>query len=143
MAFATHADVATRLGRTLTTAQQATCTDVIATVEAQIIDEVDRDTDWAAALSPIPKTLKALCVNKAIDALSRPEPAIAAESLGAHSVTYAREHTTSIFLTEPEKRLARMAVYGSLAGSSTPRALHDRLIDLDESRDVDEPETDE
>lgn len=139
MPFATHADVETRLGRTLTTAEQATADDVIATVQAQVADEVDRDAAWADALSEVPPVLKALCVGKAINAISRPEPAVASEQLGAHSVTYAREADVSIFLSEDEKRLARMAVYGSLTGSSTPRATYDRIIDLNEARDVDDP----
>lgn len=138
MAFATADDVATRLGRSLTDAEEAIATDAISVVEGQIIDEVDRDAAWATALDPVPLVLKALCVGKAINAISRREPAIAAESLGAHSVTYARETSTDLFLDEREGRLVRQAVYGSLTGSSTPRALHDRLIDLDESRDVDE-----
>lgn len=138
--FATYEDVETRLGRTLTDAQRDTATDVIAIVQAQIIDEVDRDAAWADALDPVPVVLKALCVSKAVNAISRPEPSIAAESLGEHSVTYARETSADIFLSEPEKRLARMAVYGTLTASSTPRALHDRVIDLNEGRDVDELE---
>lgn len=78
-------------------------------------------------------------MGKAINALSRPEPAVAAETLGAHSVTYARETSAEVLLSEGEQRLVRRVVYGTNSGSSDPRGVADRLIDLYENRDVDEP----
>jgi len=139
MAFATGEDVEARLGRSLSAAETTTAEGVIATVTSLITDQVDRDADWAAALDPVPEVLKALCVEKAVAILANPTPgAIASESLGAHSVTYAREGANGLFLSEMEARLARLAVYGTLTGSSTPRSVVDRMIDLAESRDVDE-----
>lgn len=142
MPFATYTDVEARLGRELGEAEQAIATDVIAQVTAQIVDEVDRDSDWAADLDPVPGVLKGLCVSKAAAAVTNPAlGVVAAESLGAHSVTYARSNDADgLWLSERECRMARQAVYGTTSGSSTPRALHDRLIDLNEGRDVDEIE---
>jgi hypothetical protein len=64
---------------------------------------------------------------------------VAAESLGAHSVTYQRERDGGLFITEAEGRGLRLAVYGTNTGSSSPRSVTDRIIDLRENRDVDEP----
>lgn len=143
MPFATPADVATRLGRALSAAEQVLATQVIESVTGQIADAVDRDAAWAAALDPVPKTLKTLCVEKVIIVGTNPN-GLAAESedLGAHSYsrTFQRSNDVGIFLTENEKRLAREAVYGTLAGSSSPRSMIDRIQDLNESRDVDEVE---
>lgn len=137
--FATVEDVATRLGRSLSANEEETAQVVIDTVTGLIVDEVDRDSDWAAALVPVPPALKALCVEKAVAIVSNPAPGvIAAESLGAHSVTYARNGDGGLFLTAQEGRLARQAVYGTLSGSSDPRGVEDRVIDLNEGRDVDE-----
>jgi hypothetical protein len=143
MAFATAADVATRLGRNLTTEESAMAEQVIESVTAQIVDAVDRDLDWAAALDPVPGLLKSLCVEKVIVVGSNPQ-GLASESrtLGqaSSSKTFQRSNDAGIFLTDQEQRLVRMAVYGSLSGSSTPRTVPDRLIDLRENRDVDEVE---
>lgn len=140
--FATSADVSERLGRTLTATEIAQAEGVIATVTGLILDEVDQDQAWGAALSPVPPALKGLCVSKAIIALSNPNGvATTSETLGQHtySQTFPRSlDGMSIFLSPQEGRLARQAVYGTLTGSSTPRATEDRFIDLREGQDVDE-----
>jgi len=139
VAFATANDVGQRLGRSLTSAEQTTATSVIATVQALIADEVDRDSDWADALDPAPAALKELCVAKAVAAITNPRAgAVASQTIGEHSITYARGAESGAFLTDAEARVARLAVYGTNTGSSTPRSVVDRLIDLAESRDVDE-----
>lgn len=145
MAFATHSDVSTRLGRTLTTAQQATATAVIETVTDLICDEVDRDAEWASALDPVPKGLKELCVAKAVAVVTNPAlGTVASETLGAHSVTFARSGDgAGLFLSDAEGRTARKAVYGTNSGSSSPRGFYDGVMDLREGRDVGEDPVDE
>lgn len=143
MALATTADVETRLGRALTAAEEALAEQTIEAVTAQIVDEVDRDLDWAADLDPVPGVLRSLCVEKVIVVGTNPSGlASENETLGAHTYgrTFQRSNDVGIFLTDLEKRIARQAVYGTNAGSSTPRALPDRMIDLAENRDVDEVE---
>lgn len=137
MAFATHADVSTRLRRTLTTEEQAAATEVIATVTGLIADEVDRDSDWSDALDPVPTTLKELCVAKAVTAITNPA-GVASETLGAHSVTFPRSADGGVFLTDAEKRAVEVAVYGRSGGSSQPRGVIDRIVDMREAREVDE-----
>lgn len=142
MAFATHEDVQTRLGRDLTEQEQGTATDVIADVTGLIVDCVDRDSDWAAGLDPVPAALKAICVEKALAAIVNPRGvASQSESLGAHShsETFRRTADVGVFLTPLEERRVARAVYGRNSGSSTPRSVLDRTIDLAEGRDVDEP----
>lgn len=141
MAFATHEDVQTRLGRDLTSTEQAAATDVIATVTGLIVDCVDRDEEWAEDLSPVPAALKAICVEKAIGAISNPHGVASfSESLGAHSYSQTSRRSADVgpFLTPFEERQVQRAVYGRNSHSSSPRSVVDRIIDLAEARDVDE-----
>lgn len=121
MAFATTDDVATRLGRSLTAAEEAMAEQVIEIVEAQIIDAVDKDAAWATALNPVPPLFKALCVEKVIVVGSNPN-GLAAESktLGqaSQSRTYQRSNDAGIFLTIEEERRVRLVVFGTLVGSA-------------------------
>lgn len=128
MSFATYSDVATRLGRDLSTAEQATATDAIATVE-ELIVEVSGD----AASDPAPAYYKALCVEKARNIIARPDPEVASESLGAHSVTYSRgSDDYGIFLSEREEFTIRRIANNRVSGSSRPHALpHDVYVTED------------
>lgn len=138
-AFAAVEDVAVRLGRELTESQEAQAESAIALVTALIADAVDRDSDWAAELDPVPGALKELCVAKAASVVLNPAIGIvASESLGQHSVTFARSSDSGLMLSDAEGRLARLAVYGTNAASAQPRSAFDRIIDLREGRDVDE-----
>lgn len=141
MAFATDDDVATRLGRVLTSAEEAQATAVIATVTGLIADAAGRDGDWATALSPVPETLKALCVEKAVGAIVNPSNLAAqSETLGAasRSQTFPRSGDVGVFLTDAETRLVSWAVYGTNSGTASPESMVDRVIDLAEGREVDE-----
>jgi hypothetical protein len=150
--FAQPEDVGLRLGRTLNDSEYEQTRQVIDIVTGLIIDAVDRDTTWATSLFPVPSVLKALCVEKAIAAVVNPQGyGRVHESLGAYSkdTTFrfrgtADAELVGVFLTPAEERTARNAVYGVLTGSSTPRSLEDRLIDLREIRNVDElPDADD
>lgn len=113
MAFATSIDVADRLGRPLTVDEMTQADAVIAAVTDLIADAVGKSNAWAATLTPVPGTLKTLCVEKAASVILNPAlGTVAAESLGEHSVTYARSNDGGIFLTEAERLLVRRAVFG-------------------------------
>jgi hypothetical protein len=141
MPFATSDDVATRLGRDLTAAETAMAEQVIDMVTGLIVDEVDRDLAWATALDPVPAVLKALCVDKVIAVGANPSGLRASsQTLGQASYSKSFRDDAGLWLTPQQARLVRQAVYGSLSGSSTPRTVQDRLIDLRENRDVDEVE---
>jgi hypothetical protein len=145
MPFATSDDVATRLGRDLTAAETAMAEQVIDMVTGLIVDEVDRDLAWATALDPVPVVLKALCVDKVIAVGANPNGLRSnSQTLGQASYSKSFRDDAGLWLTPQQARLVRQAVYGSLSGSSTPRAMQDRLINLRENRDVDEePDADD
>jgi hypothetical protein len=141
LAFATQEDVEIRLGRVLSEAEGFQADAVITTVTGLIADAVDRSAAWAADLDPVPETLRALCVEKAIGAIANPSNlASESEQLGAHqrSHTFPRAGDVGLFLTDAEQRRSREAVYGATTGSSSPRSMIDRVTDLRENRGVDE-----
>lgn len=127
MAFAAHSDVQTRLGRDLTADEQDTATAVIATVEGLIVE-----VSGEAAPSTAPAYYKALCVEKAIGAITNPENvASRSESLGAHShsQTFPRDLDSGIFLTEREEYVIRRIANNAVSGSSRPHSLiHDTYV---------------
>ena len=121
-AFATAADVGTRLLRELTDAEEAAVELVLDDITSQIIAEVGRDEDWANELDPVPAYLKAICVEKAISAIANPSNlASSSETLGAHSFsqTFPRAGDGGAILSDDECRRVREAVYGS--GIASPR----------------------
>lgn len=139
MAFATADDVGTRLGRTLTDTEEAQVEAVLETVDGLIRDAVDRDADWDP--DPVPAALKEMSIQKAISAIANPQNVASySEQLGQHSysATFQRGQDGGVFLSDQEGRALRLAVYGTNAASSSPRGLSDRIIDLRESRDVDQ-----
>jgi hypothetical protein len=114
MPFATFEDVAIRLGRPLTAAEEAMAGSVIELVTGLIADAVGKDAAWAVALDPVPPTLRAVCVEKTLAVGSNPNRLAAfSEQLGAHQVskTFPRSDV-GVFLTDEEERRVRAAVYG-------------------------------
>lgn len=121
-AFATVAQVAQRMGRTLTSAEEAQAGQLLADATSLIADAVGQDDDWAASLDPIPARLRVTCIEVAVRVLQNP--------LGVHSQTerlgeYQRSHTypgtdaASLYLTADEERKCRRAVTGSLFAAVT------------------------
>jgi len=139
MAFATANDVAIRLGRALTAAEAAMVNLVIEEVTGLIAEVVDKDAAWAAALSPVPTTLRALCIEKALAIGSNPNGLrSSSESLGAYEQTKSFRDDSGLWLSPVEERQAVNAVFGTTSGTSYPDNIVDRLMDLAEGRDVDE-----
>src|SRR5262245_28860030 len=128
--LASIADVEKRMGRPLTAAEEGQAESALTLVTALICDAVDRNQAWVASLIDVPPALTGLCVEKAVQIIANPQ-SLASESsqLGQRSIsrTYPRYADTAPFLSAAEERIARLAVYGVLTGSSTPRALMDRL----------------
>jgi hypothetical protein len=140
MAFATADDVATRLGRALTSAEEAFAEAVIAQVTGLIADAVDRDIDWADALDPVPQTLSSLCIEKVVRIGANPSALQRrSEQLGSyqHSEDYSTGSAYGVCLTDAEEVRARRAVYGATTATTEPESMIDRAIDLAENRDVD------
>ena len=62
MAFATVPDVATRQGRTFTTAEEDSVEVLLDYATAAIADAALKDDAWAEALDPVPTILKGLTI---------------------------------------------------------------------------------
>lgn len=131
-AFAVHGDVATRLGRDLTTKEQAQATAALDAIAGLIRDAAGKATDWTPTPA-IQLLLKTLSVEKAVGIITNPT-SLAAESerLGEHqhSRTFQRAMDVGIFLTDDEERLVREAVWGSGAGSSEVDSTIDRIYEM-------------
>jgi hypothetical protein len=141
LAFATTSDIAVRLKETTLSAEdEASAALLLELATAIIADAAGKSEDWANELDPVPRVLWGLTIELVCRAMASPQGLVSAtETLGARSrsESYRRDLSSALVLTPQEERLVRSAVYGTLAGSSTPRALVDRLIDLAENRDVD------
>lgn len=136
MAFPTYTEVATRLGRTLTTAEQAIATAVIGSTTGLIAEAVGRDSDWAGDLDPVPQTLSELCIQKAIGAITNPSGVAShSETLGAyqHSETFPRAADIGVFLSPDERARVRRAVYGSSIASPRVGSVLDEVYPLGSS----------
>lgn len=125
------------MGVTLTSAQQAQATAVIAMVEDLIAEAAYEDSDWADALTPVPATLKNICVEKAILSLANPKGLESeTETLGAYSHTERFNTKESIAaagisLNAADRAKVRRAVYGTNATTVlTPTAVEEYLEDL-------------
>lgn len=130
MAFATKEEVAARLARSLTTAEENAVDLVIELVQGSIADLVGEGATWADELDPVPAYYRALCIEKAIGAISNPQ-SLAAESkqLGSYSSskTYQRAQDAGIFFTEREEAQIRRTYGSGLSGSSRPDSLATEL----------------
>lgn len=132
MAFATTEDVATRLGRALTAAEEAMAEQVIETVEGIILEIAGTPEP-----SPVPAYYKALCITKVIQVGTNPN-GLASESktLGqaSQSRTYPRGlDGLGLALTEHEEATVRRIANNAVSGSSYPRALPHEFVTEAES----------
>lgn len=144
MPLASTDDVATRIGEIpLSETRLAMAGQLLEFADGVILDAVDKSEEWLDGLGEdVPPVLRGLAVELVARAMASPQGlAAASETLGSYSrsETYRRDLSTAMALTELEERLCRRAVYGRTAGSSTPRSLIDRVIDINEGRDPDEP----
>lgn len=118
MAFATADDIASRLGRALGVSETAPVDLLLELATGAIAAAADRDDDWAAALSPVPTMLKAICIELVVRALANPQNLDSMqEGLGAHQYSV-RFRQAGILPTEMEERIIRRTVYGTNAAST-------------------------
>jgi len=129
LAFATSADVATRLGRALTEAETAQIDGALGDVAQLIRQAGGKAADWMPATT-VPRLLRSLSIEKAIGVIVNPHNlASESEQLGAyqHSQTFPRSADIGIFLSDDERRQVRRAIYGTNAASVRPPSLVDDL----------------
>ncbi len=113
MAFATATDVATRQGRTFTTAEAAAVADLLDYATAAIADAALKDDAWAAALTPVPTILKGLTIELVGRALANYEGLTSLqEQVGSYQLmkSYNKEATSPFILTAIERRIVRRTV---------------------------------
>jgi hypothetical protein len=133
--FATPEDIATRYGRELNTVEAATAEFLLEGATALIAQAADKDDAWADNLDPVPRLLKIITVELVCRAFPNPESlAGLTEQLGSYQ--YSKRFkagtdalTSDLMLTEPEERLVRRAVHGTLSGSVPLRSIATRLTE--------------
>lgn len=136
--FCTPADIATRLGRDLTEAEQATATMLCELVTDQVAAAVDEDADWAAALDPIPLPLRAIAIDVVHRVMRNPSGySSTSETLGAYSYTqrYGSDSGDAgaaggFTLTPAEARRVRRAVFGASVASIEVASIFDQELPL-------------
>lgn len=127
--FATLDELALRLGKSsateLTDAQVAQGQMLLELVTGMIVDEVDRDDGWAATLSPIPRAVRAVCLEAVARVMQNPAGVRSeSEQLGAyqHSSSYT-DDAHGPMLTDRESTLCRRSILGQLSGSAALQSL--------------------
>ena len=135
--FATKEAVTARLGRSLTSAEEAQVEGVLAAISGLIRAEVGKAPSWDP--SPIPSVLSELAIQKAIAAVTNPTGvAQESESVGSysHSQTFPRSQDNGIFLSDAEGRAVRFAVFGTNAGTARVRSHVDTVLDLADDGEI-------
>lgn len=133
MAWPTNTDIATRLARTLTTAEENQADLLIEQAIAAVADACGKDDDWADALDPIPAALAGIIIEAVARAITAPIGVRSTqETLGtySHSESYTDQLAHGLQLTPAEERRARRIVFGASTGSATLPSVLDTLYDL-------------
>lgn len=123
--FCTVADVATRLGRTLTENEASSAAMFCELVTGEIAAAVDKGADWPATLEDIPSPLRSIALDVVSRLLLNPTGlSSTSETLGAYSYTQRFGADTmpqavgsGVSLTAAEKRRVRRAVFGASVDS--------------------------
>jgi len=139
MAFATPDDVAARLGRDLTTEEEAFVEAALDDATAAIAEAAGKNDEWSEDLDPVPKVIKALAVSLVVRAGQNTEGVVSrTEALGQYSVTdrfpdpRGGESASGIFLSDDERRLVRRVVFGRGSGTAIPASVLDGLPDWED-----------
>jgi hypothetical protein len=120
-AFATAADVASRLGQDLTAGDEIAATWLTQMATSLIAEAAGKGDDWALTLDPVPLVLKGLCVELAVRAAANPGGLTALrEQLGSYS--YSQQfRDVGLLLTDVEEQIVRRVVHGATtAGVKVP-----------------------
>lgn len=122
MAFADVVDVATRLGRSLSTIEASRAEQMLDEAASYIAAAADQDDEWAAALDPVPGAFRWLSVAMVVRSWDNPGGARSvSEQLGAwqHSQSFRDEASGGgMSLTPVEESLVRRIVWGTTTGSA-------------------------
>lgn len=133
MAFATVTDVATRQGRTFTSAEEDSVEVLLDYATASIADAALKDDDWAAALDPVPTILKGLCIELVGRAMANSEGLTSlSEQIGSYQYqkSFGRDNSAAFTLNAIERRIVRRTVGNLNYEVRTPTATEDYLENL-------------
>lgn len=123
MAFATNADVQTRQGRTLTSAESDAVDYLLDIATAVIAQAADKDDTWAAALTPVPTIIRGLTVELVSRALDNPTGLSSLqEQIGSYQYTksFNRGLPSGLVLTDIERQIIRRTIGSVNYSSRTP-----------------------
>lgn len=130
--FATVEELAQRLGRTLTAAEQSQAELLLDLATGVIAGACGKTVAWAATVNPVPPIVRGVCIELVARVLLNPAGVRSQqETLGAyaHSESYAGE-LMGLALTPAEERLVRRAVFGTDTGSAKTVGLPNEIYDL-------------
>src|SRR3954447_22207583 len=123
MAFADTGDIAVRLGRTLSDAEEEQAAFLLDAVTSILEEAVGKRED---AIEPELPVLRFLSVEKVVRVMSSPQGLSSqSEALGAYSHTerFNSGSNADLMLTALETMMARKAVHGRLSGTAEPASL--------------------
>ena len=136
MAWPTNTDIATRLGRSLITAEQSQADLLLAQAIAAIADACGLDDDWADELDPIPAALAGLVIEVVARTMAVPLGVRSQqEQLGqySHTESYPDQLAGGLQLTDAEERRARRIVFGSNTASAQAESIITDLFATDDT----------
>jgi hypothetical protein len=122
--FCTVADVATRLGRDLTDAEQGTVAMLCELVTSEMAAAADKDAAWLAALTEVQPPLRVIAIDVVTRLMRNPTGlSSTSETLGAYSYTqrFAGDGESAsvggMALTAREERRVRRLILGTSVGT--------------------------
>jgi hypothetical protein len=138
-AFATREQVTARLRReSLDDVDAALCDYLLAEATGLIADAAGKDDAWAAALDPVPRVLRIVCVEAVVRVMLNPLAlSTERERLGEHEYQVSHRNpntaigatgTGELALSDREVLLVRRAVHGRLSGSARVRSVADDVL---------------
>lgn len=139
MAFATSGDVATRLGRTLSTEEEAQIGLLLELATATVANAADKTEEWAADLDPVPVILKGFCIELVCRTFGNPLGLFSeSKTLGAfqYSQSFNKDVSSVMSLSDVEVLVIRRAVRGTNAGSARAESTADLLSYCEEDDEL-------
>lgn len=116
-AFATSADVAARLGRSLSSAETSNMPFLLHMAATVIADAVGFDDGWAVSLAPIPQRLRLLSVELVCRAMVNPSGYTSfSQQVGSYNISVAQA-APGMALSDAEVLMVRRAVHGRTTDS--------------------------
>lgn len=129
MAWPTNMDIAARLARTLTTAEEDQADLLLEQAIGAIADACGKDDDWSADLTPVPAALAGIVIEVVVRTMSAPA-GLRSQSLGQWSESYPDQLAQGMQLTDAEERRARRIVFGRTSATSRPESVINELYEL-------------